>query len=273
MQLRRYLAVSLAAALVGCGGDRTTAPADDAARAASELERAAAELGAGADPSAALTYQSIATAVRGGAPVHRVEISVDGKAETFYAFGHEIIFDPASASTPIDLPIRSALRAFLAWRATEGGRVQVIHLAASDDAGPIGEFAPIDPDDGTLAFPSSLLYSEGRNLLWEGTSGYQWSSAVAGTTPCPGPRRPANAPAPPKCVLATFKFRFADVEAEPFSLPFAPFGSPPSAATGKRTLSMAEHTIPGMQITLDVRIIGVPPSVAPTGFTERANGR
>ncbi len=259
MRLRDHLAFPLVAAILGCGGDRTTAPSDDAARAASDLERAAAELGLGADPSASLTYQSIAAAVRGGAPLQQVQIALDGKTESWYAFGHEIRFDPASASTPVDLPIAGGLRALLAWRATAGGSVQVIHLSASADDGPIGQFAPMDLGDGSLVFPSTLLFSEGRNLFWEATSGHQWSSITPGTTPCPGARRPGGAAPPPRCVLATFKFRIADVEAEPFSFPFGPLGSRPSAATGKRRLSMAEQTIDGMQMTIDLRVIGLPP--------------
>ena len=260
MRFRKHLTLSLVAVAVGCGGDRSTGPNDDAARAASDLERAAAELGLGADPSAALTYQSIAAAVRAGAPLQRVQITLDGKSETWYAFGHEIRFDPASASTPADLPIAAGLRALLAWRATEGGPVQVIHLSASGDDGPIGQFAPVNGDGGSIVFPSTLLLSEGRNLFWEATSGHQWSSVTPGTTPCPGARRPGGAAPPaPKCVLATFRFRIADVEAEPFTFPFGPLGSRPSAATGKRRLAMAEQTIDGMQMTIDLRVIGLPP--------------
>jgi hypothetical protein len=265
MQLRRHLTFALATAVLACGGDRPTAPLVEAERAASELERAAAELGLGADPSAALTYQSVAAAIRGGAPVAVVKITADGRLEEWFAFGHEIQFEPTTAATPADLPIEFGLRALLAWRAPQGGPVQVLHLTTSGNEGPIGQFAPIDPVDGTLTFPSTLMYSEGRNLFWEATRGYQWSSARATSTPCPGPRRTVAGAAAPKCVLATFKFRFADVEAEPFSFPFAPPGSVPSAATGKRALSMGEHTIDGMRVTIDLRTIGdLPGRVGPT---------
>jgi hypothetical protein len=260
MQLRTHLAFALATTVLGCGGDRPTAPPDNADRAAAELERAAAELGLGADPSAALTYHSVAAAIRSGAPVDVVKITVDGSLQEWYAFGHEIQFEPTTAGMPADFPIAFGLRALLAWRAPQSGPVQLLHLTASGDEGPIGEFAPIDPVDGTLTFPSTLMYSEGRNLFWEATQGYQWSSAAPTSTPCPAPRRPVAGAAAPKCVLATFKFRFADVEAEPFSFPFAPPGSGPSAATGKRMLSMGEHTIDGMRITIDLRTIGDLPS-------------
>jgi len=255
------LATTLAGtALLGCGGDRTVGPPEEAARAAAALERAATEGGLGADPTAALTYQSVAAALRGGAPVREVEISVDGAdPEKWYAFGHEIRFEPATSSGPADLFGGSALRALLAWRPTNAG-VHVVHLVANGNEGAIGEFLPTQPFDGReIELPSILMYSEGRNLLWEAARGTQTSGILdESSTPCPAPRRPAGAPAGPTCVMASFTFGFSGVEAEPASFLFGPNGPVPSSATGPRRLSMAPQPVDGMVMTIDFRMLDLP---------------
>src|SRR5687767_4198003 len=103
-----FLSVVAVAALA-CGGDRATAPSE-ADRAAAEFERAAADLGFASAPSAALT--SAAAAIRGGARVTQVDISVGGTTERWSAFAHEIRFEvPASSAAPwlAPTPMRSIL--------------------------------------------------------------------------------------------------------------------------------------------------------------------
>lgn len=266
MRFRSQLAFTVAAAAtLGCSGERVAGPSDEASRAAAELERAAADLGLGADPSAALTLQSVATALRGGVRPSQVEISVDGGLpEKWYAFAHEIRFEPRSGAVPADLFTEATFRVLLAWRATDAGP-RLIHLAAVGDEGPIGAFFPTDLP--TVVGPgfellSNLMYSEGRNLFWDAVRGRQTSSMTPGQTPCPTPRRPAGAPPAPRCVLAGFTFGFSDVEAEPFSFPFGPGGPRPSVATGTRRLSMAPQQVDGTLVTIDFQTIGFQPLAA-----------
>ena len=258
MRFQTGLAFTLAAAtLIGCGSDRVAGPTDEANRAAAALERAAGEAGIGVDPSSALTYLTVAAALRAGAPLREVEISVDGAPpEKWYAFGHESRFDPPTGASPVDLFGESSLRALLAWR-TAGSQVHVVHLLSSGNQGPIGPLFPIPELDGTqLGLASSLIYSEGRNLFWEAARGTQTSAIVSESqTPCPS-RRPAAAPAGPSCVLASFSFGFSGVEVEPASLLFGPGGPGPSAAAGTRRLSMAPQQVDGMVMTIDFRTLG-----------------
>jgi len=266
MRFRERAAFTISvAAFLGCGGDRATGPSDSATRAAAALERAAAEVGLGADPTAALTYQSVATALRGGVPVSEVEISVDGgPAQRWYAFGHEIRFEPATGGGPADLFGESSFRTLLAWRETES-RVHVIHLVAAGAEGPVGQFAPTEPFDGTeIELPSSLMYSEGRDLFWEAARGTQTNALVSeSATTCPGRRRPAGAPAGPTCVLASFSFGFSGVDVEPSGFLFGPNGPLPSAATGTHQLSMGAQPVGGLVMTIDFRTL-TPPTVVAT---------
>lgn len=260
MRFQTRVAFTLAAvAALGCGSDRVTGPSDEAARAAAALDRAAAEMGLDTDPGTALAYQSVAAALRGGAAPGQVQISVDGAdPERWYAFAHEIRFEPAGLAGPADLFGESVHRALIAWRQTEGGAVRVVHLFAPSGQGPVG-FGDLPAVVGPeWEFPSTLIYSEGRGLFWEGVRGTQTSALVrTSETPCPTPRRPAGAPAGPTCVLATFSFGFSDVEAEPAVLFRGP-GSTTSAATGTRRLSMAPQEVNGMVLTIDFRTLALP---------------
>lgn len=252
MRFSQHVALTLAAVvLTGCGGDRITPPADEAARAAAALERAAAETGLDGDPTT-ITYRSVAAALRAGAPFARVEISVDGDPQPWYAFANEIRFLPTAGSEPTDLFGDSEFRSLIAWRATDT-RVQVIQLITNGRSGNVGGPWPGETADGVgVDFPSVLIYSEGRNLLWDAVRGTQTNAIVeTSSTPCPTPRRPAGVVGGPTCVLATFSFSFSDVEAEPASFVFGPNGPVPSAATGTRRLSMAPQRVEGTATTID----------------------
>jgi hypothetical protein len=261
MRFRTHVPLVLATAtLLGCGSDRVAGPSDEATRAAAALERAAAEAGIGVDPTAALTYRTVAAALRGGAPVSEVEISVDGGLpQPWHAFGHEIRFEPATGGGPADLFGESSFRALLAWRVVES-EVHVIYLLANGNEGAIGDVFPATPLDGTeIELPSTLIYSEGRNLFWVGARGTQTNALVnESRTPCPAPRRPAGAPPAPTCVIASFNFGFSGAEAEPPGFLFGPNGPAPSQATGTRRLSMAAQQVGGTVMTIDFRTLDLP---------------
>jgi len=255
MRFRTRVAFTLAGAtLLGCGGDRVAGPSDEATRAAAALERAVDEMGLEADPSV-VTYHTVAAALRGGVPVSRVEIRVDGDVQEWYAFAHEFRFEPATSSEPADLFADATFRSLIAWRPTDAG-VHLIHLLASGRE--VGGPWPTEVVDGVgIEFPSTLMYSEGRNLFWDAVRGTQESDiSEERGTPCPTPRRPAGPPAGATCVLATFAFGFSDVEAEPASFLFGPNGPIPSAATGTRRLSMEPQAVGGMLMTIDFRMLG-----------------
>ena len=247
MRLRQHLSIAIcAAAAVGCGADRVTAP-DESARAAAELELAAAQAGVAAGPTGALTFQSAAAALRAGARVSGVDIQVGGVSEKWNAFAHEmeLVFPEGGMAGDPPPPLR--MRALLAWRATPSG-MRVIHLVAEEDAGAVGD--PLVDDSPELHFPAFLMYSEGRNLLWAAVRGNQTSSVTRGTTPCPAPRAPA-ATVQQQCVEASFTFGLSDVEARPFAIPaFGPAAPPPNLATGSRSLSMPPQTVRGVSVKL-----------------------
>jgi hypothetical protein len=267
---RGAVAVSVAVTLgtafsAGCGADRATAPDDANARAAEEFERAAAEIGFAVGPTAAITYQSAASALRGGARISQVEITVHGRTETWNAIGHEIRLwtSAGSPAYPFDAP---PLRSFIAWQPM-GSAMRVLHLLAASDGDQIRSLNPIGSidDDGVLAPASYLMYAEGRNAIWEGVSGGQKSAVDATSTPCPQPARPAGAPAPPTCVEATFTFELTNVEARPYVPP--PFVLTPipfqNTASGTRTISMASQTIKGVQVTLTLSPVPFAPITGP----------
>jgi hypothetical protein len=251
------IAGALAIAPLACGGDRATGPSES--DPAAELERAAAELGLAADPSTALAYQTVAAALRGGARPKGVTITVDGTASQWDAFGHEIVFNPPAGEMLPDPPDLPTLRSLLAWQSRDG-RFRVIHLVADGET--IGRFFPLEPvDPGTPRFPSSLIYSEGRNRLWVGVRGTQNSEAEVSQTPCPARRQPAGPLPAPSCRLATFRFQLSDVEVEHFAFPVTPIAPPLSGGTEKRRLSMAWQQVDGIQLTLDLPVLIPPPLV------------
>ncbi|MFN2566514.1 MAG: hypothetical protein ABR499_16070 [Gemmatimonadaceae bacterium] len=262
MRFRRHLSIAVCAAAVGCGVDRPTAP-DESARAAAELERAAAEMGFATGPAGALTFQSTAAALRGGARATTVDITIDGRTEKWNAFGHEIQLESLGTEVS-DVEPPPPMRSLLAWRSTSSG-VRVIHLLAATAAADLGDPLTGEPDDQatTLVLPSGLTYAEGRNLVWVSVRGRQTSSVRRSSAACPAPPRPAGAPPAPPCVEASFTFGFSDVEAEPLVLPFGPTQVSQNLATGIRTLSMAPQTVGGVSVKLGIRVIGVPPIAGP----------
>ena len=250
MTLRSCLAAVCAAVLaLGCSTDRSTAPTQtDAARAADEIEREASQLAVLAGPEAALTYHSAAAALRQGARVSTVKITVGTETADWYAFGHELVFTEPPGVTPVIEPL--PMRALLAWRAGPAGTLQMIHLLAMGETGPIGRLAPIDvSSEPPQIFPSFLMYAESRDAFWQGVSGSQTSKRTSTGASCPAPpTRPVAAAPAPTCVEATFTFGFSGVEAQPFVVRR---GASPSAA-GTRTLSMAEQSVTGVQVTIPV---------------------
>jgi hypothetical protein len=262
---RAAVAVTLGTALsAGCGADRATGP-DANVRAAEEFERAAAEIGFAVGPTAAFTYQSAAAALRGGAPISQVQITVNGKTETWNAIGHEIEILTLTGQPGYnfeELPLRS----FIAWQPM-GSTMRVIHLIAASDDDQIRSLNPIGSidDDGVLAPASYLMYAEGRNAIWEGVTGGQKSAVTPTGTPCAQPARPAGAwPAPP-CREASFTFELTNVEARayvppPFVLIPIPFQN---TASGTRTISMASQTIRGVYITVTGFVLPFTPITGP----------
>jgi hypothetical protein len=249
----------LAALAAACGGDRTTGPGqDDAAQAAAEFERAAAELGFIGGP-AALTYSSAASALRGGARIAQVDIIVDGVTEKWNALGHEIEFELPAGSELEHLPPPRPLRALLAWRPSPAG-MRIIHLLGEDESGAVGRLFPDEgAEDVLLVWPSHLLYADGRNSLWQAVSGEQTSRLVATGAACPAPPPRAASPLPPRtCVEASFHFGFSNVRAQPFVLQLGP-GPPPTPATGSRALSMAEQSVAGVKIKVTLIAFELPP--------------
>ncbi|MDQ3949244.1 MAG: hypothetical protein M3282_02775 [Gemmatimonadota bacterium] len=257
---------SLAAlSVLGCSGDRATGPTqDEADRAAAEFERVAAELGVAAGPgfaagpTTALTYNSAAAALRGGARVTRVDIAVGGATETWSAFGHEIQFELPPGSTTQGLTAPPPLRAFLAWRPSPSG-LRVIHLLSVEESGPIGRIFPATlGNEVTSMVPSFLMYAESRDALWQAVSGAQTSRLVSTGAACPAPplRAPTSLP-PPSCVEATFTFGFSNAQAQPFALRLGP-GAPPTVS-GTRTLSMATQAVRGVKLKVTLIPFAFPP--------------
>ena len=121
MNPRSCLAVVSAAVLaLGCSADRPTAPSQtDVAQAADEIEREASQLAVVAGPEAALVYQSAAAALRQGAPVSTLKITVGTETADWYAFAHELAFAEAPGVTSLIEPL--PMRALLAWRAGRPG--------------------------------------------------------------------------------------------------------------------------------------------------------
>jgi hypothetical protein len=140
-----------------------------------------------------------------------VKITVGAETADWYAFGHELVFAEPPGVTSVIEPL-PPMRALLAWRAGPAGALQMIHLLAMGETGPIGRLAPID-----------------------------LSSA-------PPPTFPAAAGPAPTCVAARFTFGFSGVEAQPFALRL---GST-QANGGTRTLAMVEQSVRGVQVTVPV---------------------
>jgi hypothetical protein len=265
MHVRSRLILSLTAlAALACSGDRATGPSQaEAEMAAAEFERVGAELGASAGPSAALTYNSAAAALRGGARVSLVEVTVGGVTESWNAFGHEIQFELPPGFAAENLAPPPPLRAFLAWRPSSSG-LRVIHLLSAEESGPIGRIFPatLDPatlDDGTPMARSFLMYAENREVLWQAVSGEQTSRLLSTGAACPVPA--ARAPmltVPPSCVEAAFTFGFSNVEAHPFAFRFVS-GAAPMPASGTRTLSMAPQPVAGVKLKVTLVALTLPP--------------
>lgn len=248
MSVRRLAAFAIGALLLGCSDDPTGPATLDLRLAAltfDVLERSRTETGDGLGATAA---QHAAMALRAGVRPTRVSITVDGTTDEYWALEVEHAFgDDLTLSPVLTVPI--VLRQMVAWRGDEPRRV--ISISVVSDTGTFTRFQALDlvlPGNTVPLFPSSfgVLFERGSwPFLAESGGARATRGALGAECPLPAPRRSLARVATPvlsptSCHRATFSTRFTMV------VRHAPLDG--AAALTTRTVSMADHTIEGIQL-------------------------
>jgi hypothetical protein len=236
--------LTLAALGAACAND-ATAPdpvQGDAALAAQTFSHMADSVTqSGGDPQIGGAYGNIASILRIGGRVTPVTISIDGVPTPFVATAMSIESTFAGCTLPacsVSIP-SVALRGLVAWAKDDPSRIVQLTSASDDEA--IG----VIPDPTLLASwapTATLMYVDGANAVYAGTSGTQHFAVTTLDTPCPLPpdslARVFVDPIP-TCVLADVAVRFS---ATAGPIPIAIAGN---RASGTHTISMIEQTVAG----------------------------
>lgn len=246
MAVRRLLLLAVSACLLGCEDEPTGPSTLDLRIAALRfefLQRSRLETG---DAFGGIAAQQAALALRSGVRPTRVNITVDGATNEYWALEVEHAFgDDYTLSPVLTLPI--VLRHMVAWRGDDPQRVISISVASDTGTFTLVQSAEL-PGSGVPLFPfaSGVLF-EHRGLPFLAESGGARATRAAIGKECPLPpthrdvvTRLAPMLSPISCARATFSTRFT------MTVRQLPAGG--VASTPARTVAMGDHTIEGIRL-------------------------
>jgi hypothetical protein len=251
LRLPRLVAATACLLAYACGADGTSAPQnDDAVRAANAFTQLSDSIvKSGGDSSIAGAYASVGDAIRKGARISPVTITVDGVATQFMATAQLNVMTPAClACMRPQAPL--TLRTFVAWQVNDPRRV--VQVSSEMDADSIRAY--LTPT--FAAYPgrsASLVFLDGKGGSYFGTSGTQHAAVVTSDTPCKSSPTIQIYPAPPVCTLAAFTIDFS-AKAEPSA-----FLAPKNPASGTHSFAMAPQAVDGVRLNLSGGVPAKPP--------------
>lgn len=246
-------AIVAAAALLSACGD-STAPLDadaDAARAAqtfAQLADSVARNGGAADVGSA--YAGIAGLLRLGGQVTPIVLTIDGTATSFMATAMTVettVNDCPPNAQCFAPPQTYVLRSLIAWEKDDPTRLVQLSSASNDEA--IGTIT----DSTSLALwarTASLIFMNGTEGTYVGTSGTQKFDVAKSGTPCPAPvdadtllriLRPKGS-----CTLADHTVSFSGATAP------SPFIVASKTARAAHVITMSAQTVHGTHRTLTI---------------------
>ncbi|HEU5186412.1 MAG TPA: hypothetical protein VFU01_17715 [Gemmatimonadaceae bacterium] len=248
MTVRRLILLAAGACLLGCGDEPTGPSTLDLRLAALRfafLERSRVETG---DAFGGMAAHQAALALRTGVRPTRVNITVDGVTNEYWALEVEHAFgDDYTLSPVLTLPI--VLRHMVAWQGDDPQRV--ISISVAGDTGTFTLFQQLSleaPGPGlpSVPFSSGVLFERGGRPFLAASGGARATRPAIGEE-CPLPpthrdvvTRVAPIFTPISCARATFFTRFNMVVHQ---LPAAG-----TASTAMRTVTMGDHTIEGIRL-------------------------
>ena len=254
--LARRAAFVASAALLGASCSDSTAPYDppgDAALAAQTFAQLADSVARnGGDADVASAYAGIAGVVRAGGRVTPITITIDGTARAFVAAAMTVettVNDCPKNAQCVAPPQTYLLRSLIAWEKDNPKRIVQISSTNNDEV--IG--AIFDPSPLALyARMASLVYMDGTNGTYVGTSGTQKFDVAKSNTACPTPEGVDTTLRILKlngtCVLADHAVSFSGkVDPSPFQLT-----SINTKAT--HTIAMSAQTVHGLYRQLTVNL-------------------
>jgi hypothetical protein len=237
---RRLTTIALLAGLAACDQDPSRSGISDAFLASRFEELALARTGAGDGPGAAAA-RGAAHALRLGVRPARVNITVDGSTEQYFAFETEYAYGEDDGASPLP-PIPIAVRTMIAWRGVQPDRFLVVQVA-----GDTGTFAPpciacltAERNEVGWLIAFGIVFERGRNPIVAVDGGVRTTRQSLGSE-CQLPRRPAFVPGlePVSCHRALFFARFSMTANEI---------STTSNATLSHVVQMSGHDVPGVRI-------------------------